>query len=98
MSFTCQSSFGASFGHSFSKPVSWETPSRCGPRHCGQSSAKEGYVVERVNVAHARNVSVGFVMFSFYALHSVSTKRKRFSDTADSKTEGSGAETHRERA
>src|SRR5260370_42553856 len=96
MFLTCHSSFGPALGHSFSKPVSCETPSRCGPRHCGQSSAREGSVVERVNVAHARDVSVGFVMFSFYALHSVSTNRKRFSETVDLKKECSGVETHRE--
>ncbi len=34
-----QSSFGPSLGHSFSNPFSWQTPSRLGPRHCGQSAA-----------------------------------------------------------
>src|SRR5436190_4129256 len=32
-------SFGPSLGHSVSKPFSVETPSRLGPRHCGQSAA-----------------------------------------------------------
>src|ERR1051326_189869 len=39
MSLTCQMSFGPSFGHSLSRPFSSEMPSRCGPRHCGQSVA-----------------------------------------------------------
>src|SRR2546426_123979 len=39
MSVTFQRSFGPSFGHSLSKPVSGEIPFRCGPRHCGQSLA-----------------------------------------------------------
>src|SRR5437870_1444628 len=31
---------GPSFGHCCSKPVSFETASRSGPCHCGQSSAE----------------------------------------------------------
>src|ERR1043166_7359015 len=31
-----QTSAGPLAGHSFSNPVSFETPSRLGPRHCGQ--------------------------------------------------------------
>src|SRR5262249_26650811 len=40
MSLASQSSFGPSLGHSFSNPVSFETPVRSGPRHCGQSSPR----------------------------------------------------------
>ena len=32
-----QASGGPPLGHSFSRPVSVEMPSRFGPRHCGQS-------------------------------------------------------------
>src|SRR5688500_11282876 len=39
MPFPCQSSFGPSSGHSFTRPVSLETWSRFGPPHCGQSAA-----------------------------------------------------------
>ena len=39
ISLTCQSSFGPSLGHSCNRLVSFEMPSRCGPRHCGQSAA-----------------------------------------------------------
>src|SRR4029079_10950736 len=38
-SFTCHSSFGPPAGHCLSRPVSFETPLRSGPRHCGQSAA-----------------------------------------------------------
>src|SRR5689334_3028847 len=34
-SFTCHSSFGPPAGHCLSKPVSFDTPLRSGPRHCG---------------------------------------------------------------
>src|SRR5262245_57543778 len=37
MSFTCQSNLGPSFGHCFRRPRSRDIPSRCGPRHWGQS-------------------------------------------------------------
>src|SRR5262245_6262922 len=37
MSFTCQSNLGPSFGHCLRRPLSCDIPSRCGPRHCGQS-------------------------------------------------------------
>src|SRR5262249_47334179 len=47
MSLTCQRSFGPSFGHSFSRPVSLEIPVRSGPRHWGQSAARAA--VARVN-------------------------------------------------
>src|SRR6185436_16192166 len=39
MSFNCQSSFGPPAGHCLSRPVSFEFPSRSGPRHCGQSES-----------------------------------------------------------
>src|ERR1044072_1337546 len=38
-SFTCHNSFVPPAGHCFSNPVSFETPLRFGPRHCGQSAA-----------------------------------------------------------
>src|ERR1044072_5943501 len=38
-SFTCQSNFGPSAGHCLSSPLSFDTPLRSGPRHCGQSAA-----------------------------------------------------------
>jgi hypothetical protein len=41
MSFNCHSSFGPPLGHSLSKPLSFDTPLRCGPRHCGQSEAAD---------------------------------------------------------
>src|SRR5579864_2532293 len=44
MSFTLQIMGGPSFGHSFSKPRSADTPSRLGPRHCGQSWAEANAV------------------------------------------------------
>src|SRR4030095_8857307 len=37
ISFTCQRSFGPPAGHCLSRPLSRDIPSRCGPRHCGQS-------------------------------------------------------------
>src|SRR5258708_3016603 len=37
-----QASAGPPFGHSFSRPVSVETPSRCGPRNWPQSGTTEG--------------------------------------------------------
>src|SRR5215831_8210404 len=48
---TFQSSFGPSFGHSLSKPVSSEIPLRCGPRHCGQSLAMSWLEVESASSA-----------------------------------------------
>src|SRR5689334_17774063 len=46
---TCQTFGGPAAGQDFSSPVSGEMPSRCGPRHCGQSPA-----IHRVAVAEAR--------------------------------------------
>src|SRR5262245_37063315 len=46
MSFCTHNSFGPSFGHSFSRPLSFDIPSRCGPRHCGQSVAPTFIVAE----------------------------------------------------
>src|SRR5262245_38283272 len=47
MSLACHNSFGPVFGHSLSKPVSREIPSRFGPRHCGQSEAQLAHVAVR---------------------------------------------------
>src|ERR1700733_1289421 len=40
-----QRTFGPSGGNLASKPVSRQTPSRFGPSHCGQSSARTAVVV-----------------------------------------------------
>src|SRR5688500_10632594 len=57
MSATFQRSFGPSLGHSLSRPVSDDTPLRCGPRHCGQSLAKADTAVDntsrqRISIRH----------------------------------------------
>src|SRR5436190_6432769 len=56
MSLTCHSSLGPSFGHSLSRPVSLETPSRCGPRHCGQSAATAIWPNKKAPVAMRKNM------------------------------------------
>src|SRR5439155_2530926 len=63
MSFKFQSNFGPSFGHSFSKPVSAETPFRFGPRHCGQSLPKAQRVIE---TATATKINDFFILSAHY--------------------------------
>src|ERR1019366_4637844 len=69
MSLVCQSSFGPTFGHSFNKPVSLEMPSRCGPRHCGQSSAEAASVKMLTQVAARKNEQ--FFIFHLNGLENV---------------------------
>ena len=57
MSSICQSSFGPVFGHAFSRPFSFEIPSRAGPRHCAQSSARAIVAVIVSTPNAARNPS-----------------------------------------
>ena len=72
MSLTCQSSFGPAAGHCLSRPVSDDTPLRCGPRHWGQSEDElrwaevltgtaERHTHSVARVASSRN----FKIFSF---------------------------------
>src|SRR5690349_5990944 len=48
------SSFGPSLGQALSRPVSVETASRLGPRHCGQSLEAAGSAVRPAYAARAR--------------------------------------------
>ena len=52
-----QSCFGPPSGQAANKPVSRETPSRRGPRHCGQSGAAEGMSMGRSSFALAASRS-----------------------------------------
>src|ERR1044072_9319888 len=72
MSLTCHSSFGPAAGHCLSRPVSVDTPVRCGPRHWGQSEDElrwaevltgtaERHTHSVARVASSRN----FKIFSF---------------------------------
>jgi hypothetical protein len=72
MSFTCHSSFGPPAGHCFSRPVSRDIPSRCGPRHCGQSEveAKFGEFHTDKGEKHKQSAAMeicnaDFTVFSF---------------------------------
>ena|SRR5437868_84109 len=53
-----QSFFGPLAGQSVSQPRSFEMPSRLGPRHCGQSSARIEWVRTRneSNLSHRKHV------------------------------------------
>src|SRR6059036_1089367 len=62
---TFQRSFGPPFGHSASRPVSWETPFRCGPRHCGQSPATTNEAVDnrrKLRIPKEHFITGGFVL------------------------------------
>src|SRR5215831_17634889 len=50
------SCFGPSLGHALSRPVSLEMPSRFGPRHCGQSSARTASEAVRKPIAKSANL------------------------------------------
>jgi len=72
MSLSCHRSFGPAAGHCRSRPVSDETPLRCGPRHCGQSE-RESKLEELLTETAERHthsvariaVSRNFKIFSF---------------------------------
>jgi hypothetical protein len=64
MSFTFHNSLGPLAGHSLSRPVSVERPSRFGPRHCGQSAAVAGAAKARRMMDNAQAVpgrAAGFI-------------------------------------
>src|SRR5438128_758991 len=63
-------SLGPPAGHFLSRPFSGETPSRLGPRHCGQSSARsfttKAQRTQRANTKGVwRSSRAGFIIFVF---------------------------------
>src|SRR5262245_18434192 len=50
------SCFGPSLGTALSRPVSLEMPSRFGPRHCGQSSARATSEIVKKPTARSANL------------------------------------------
>src|ERR1700752_1394508 len=64
MSFSCQSSFGPSFGHCLSKPLSFDTPVRSGPRHWGQSAIELRFWATPENDAAEKHKQTAAILFS----------------------------------
>src|SRR2546427_107332 len=89
MSVTFQRSFGPSFGHCLSKPVSWETPSRCGPRHCGQSVATRDSAVD-TRTKPARITNKDFILadncWQLFFVRARASKLFRINNRAGSRT------------
>src|SRR5678809_1475676 len=74
MSFNCQSSLGPPAGHCLSRPLSFEIPSRSGPRHWGQSELPVWDFVTDTVEKHKKSAAT--VVNNLEAISSPSVQRK----------------------